>query len=46
MIPVDNVGESSGVPLSMEVTTRFTWKTVKSENAQAFVYETDASFEN
>ena len=47
MIPVDNIGESSDfhVPQSSEVPTRFTWKTVTSENAQAFVCETDASFE-
>ena len=47
MIPVDNVGESSGVhiPQSSEVITRFTWKTVTSENAHAFVCETNASFE-
>ena len=30
---------------SSEVPTRFTWKTVTSEYAQAFVYETDTSFE-
>ena len=47
MIPVDDIGESSGVhiPQSSEVPTRFTWKTVASENAHAFVCETNASFE-
>ena len=36
MIPVDNIGESSGVHVlqSSEVPTRFTWKTVTSENTQ------------
>ena len=47
MIPVDNIGESSGVQVlqSSEVPTKFTRKTVTSENTQAFVCETDASFE-
>ena len=47
MIPVDNIGESSGVHVlqSSEVPTKFTRKTVTSENTQAFVCETDASFE-
>ena len=47
MIPVDDIGESSGVhiPQSSEVPTPFTWKTVTSENAHAFVCETNASFE-
>ena len=47
MIPVDDVGESSRVhiPQSLEVPTRFTWKTVTSENEHAFVCETNASFE-
>ena len=47
MILVDNIGESSGVPVlqSSEVPTKFTRKTVTSENTQAFVCETDASFE-
>ena len=47
MIPVDNIGESSGIHVfqSSDVPTRFTWKTVTYENAQTFVCETDASFE-
>ena len=47
MIPVDDIGESSGVHIlqSSEVPTRFTWKTVTSENMHAFVCETNASFE-
>ena len=47
MILVDDIGESSGVLVlqSTEVPTKFTRKTVTSENTQAFVCETDASFE-
>ena len=48
MVPVDDIGESSAgvhVPQSSEVPTRYAWKTVTSENAQAFVSETGASFE-
>ena len=46
MIPVDNIGESSGVHVlqSSEVPTQLTRKTVISENIQAFACETDASF--
>ena len=47
MIPVDDVGESSGdhIPQSSEVPTRFTWKTITSGNAHAFVCEINACFE-
>ena len=48
MVPVDDIGESSAgvhVPQSSEVPTRYAWKTVTSENAQAFVSETGASFQ-
>ena len=46
MIPVDDVGESSSVQsTTSKVPIRFTWKTVTSENAHAFVCEINASFE-